>query len=321
MLALPFLLEICLPSLWSPLFPCHALTLISLFLVNMHLSLTLTLSTLTIWYSGLTALLLFLLAKAALAYLPTALSVALRLAFPFQQAQYVQVSLLKLTQFCTLFAGLSSTNKSATSLLLLSYSCSVMAILSSVSFFLLPQFLWQIWQELSFSSSCPIRLQWVPGHSFLPGNNLADELVRRGTLLVPSAIPCSLSPIHSSLFSDWKHTVSSKFFDTQVPLISTKELVLPLHICCVLSRPYSLLLSSYLSWIGRIENPSCSVCGHSSQDTSHLILHYPATDSLRRLLFGDSLSLYNLWPRPWGVARILGLHGPLQCPHPLEGVG
>ena len=44
---------------------------------------TLTLSLLMIWYSGLTALSLLLLAKAAPAYLPTALSVALRPLFPF----------------------------------------------------------------------------------------------------------------------------------------------------------------------------------------------------------------------------------------------
>ena len=53
----------------------------------------------------------------------------------------------------------------------------------------------------------------------------------------------------------------------------------------------SLLLGSYLSRIGRIENTSCSACGHSSQDTSHLIMHCPAMDSLRRSLFGDSVSL------------------------------
>ena len=146
---------------------------------------------------------------------------------------------------------------------------------------------------------------------------------------MPSAIPCSLSPltsrIHSYLFLDWRRTVSSKFFDTQVPSISTEELVLPCHAHRVLSHlrcnRHSFLLGSSLSRIGRIEDPSCSACEHSPQNTSHLILHCPATDSLRHSLFGSSLSLYDLWSRPWGVARLLGLYGLPPCPHPSEGVG
>ena len=70
-----------------------------------------------IWYSGQTALFLFVLARTASADLPTALSVALRPLFPFRQAQYVQVFPLKPAIFCTLFAGLGSTIKSAISLL------------------------------------------------------------------------------------------------------------------------------------------------------------------------------------------------------------
>ena len=188
------------------------------------------------------------------------------------------------------------------SLLLLFDSVLATLPLLSFSFYLN---LWQIWQELSSLSSCSIRLPWVPGHLFFPVNNGADELAIRGALLVPSAIPCSLSPlisrIHSSLFSNWRRTVSSKFIEIQVPSIFTEKLVLPRHARCVLSRlccnGNNLLLSSHLCRIGRIENPSCSACGHSSQDTTDLILHCPATDCLRHLLFGDALSLYGLWSR------------------------
>ena len=131
---------------------------------------------------------------------------------------------------------------------------------------------------------------------------------------MPSVVPCSLflliSRIHSCLFSNWWRTVSSKFFDTQVPSISIEELVLPRHARCVRSRfpcnGHSLLLSSCLSGIGRIENPSCSACGHSSQDISHLILHCLAMDSLRRSVFGDSLSLYDLRSRPWELPSFWG---------------
>ena len=267
-----------------------------------------------------------------MAYLPTALSVALRPLFPFRQAQYAQVFPLKPAPFCTLFAGLGSTNKSAISLLFC-YYLTLILFSPPCPLLHLSSYLKLCGRSgrncLLSPPVLTIRLQWVPGHLFLPGNNVADELARRGVLLAPSAIPCSLSPlisrIHSRLISDWRRTVSSKFFDTQIPSISTEELVLPRHARCVLSRlrcnGHSLLLGSYLSRIGRIENPSCSACGHSSQDTSYLILHCPATHTLRRSLFSDSLSLYNLCFRPWEVARLLELYVLPPCIHPSKESG
>ena len=127
LLALPFLLGICLRSRWSPPFPLHALALISLTLAKVRLSPTLTLSPLMIWCFEQTALFLFLLARAAAAFLPTALSVALRPLFPFRQAQYARVFPLKPAPFCTLFAGLSSNYKSAISLLFSYYLTLVLS--------------------------------------------------------------------------------------------------------------------------------------------------------------------------------------------------
>ena len=308
------------------LFPCSRSN--PLFLAKMRLSLTLTLSHFTTWYSGQTALFLFLLAKAALAYLPTAFSMALRPLFPFQQAQYAKVFLLKPASLSKLFAGLGSTNKSATFLLFSSYM-TIVLFSSLCSLLCLSCYLNLSGRNCLLSLPVLSGYNGSPGHLLLLRNDAAVELTRRGVLLMSSAILCSFFPlisrIHSSLFSDWRRTVSSNFFNTQVPLISTEELVLPRHACCVLfclrCNKHSLLLSSYLSRIGRIENPFCNTCGHSFQDTTYLILHCPATDSLRRSLFGNSLSLYDLWSRPWGVSRFLVLHGLPPCPHSSKGVG
>ena len=106
-------------------FPCSRSD--SLSLAKMRRSPTLIISLIMIWYSGLTALFFLLLARAAPAFLPTAFSVALRLLCFFQQAQYVQVFPLKPAPFCTLFAGLGSTSKSAFSLLFSSYLTVVLS--------------------------------------------------------------------------------------------------------------------------------------------------------------------------------------------------
>ena len=221
LLALPFLLGISSRSRWSPPFPLHAPALIPLTLGKVRLSPILTLSPhdLVLWTDG-------------------------SVPFPFGKGGsgvHANCSLcgteatlsFSAGPVCSSFSAEACTTLHAlcwsrqhhkvchfSSLLLLSDSRSVLAALSSPPPFLLSQTLWQIWQELSFFSSCSIRLQWVPGHSFLPWNDTANELARRGALLLPSAIPCSLSPlisrIHFRLFSDWRCTVSSKFFEARM---------------------------------------------------------------------------------------------------------
>ena len=231
-----------------------------------------------IWYSGLTTLFLLLLAKAALAYLPTALSVALRPLFPFQQDQYVPVFLLKPAPFCMLFAGLGSTIKSAISLLFFSY---LTLVLSSPP---CPLLHLSIYLKLCGRSgrNCllypPVlsNYNWSPNTRFSRGTTQLMSWPDKERYLHPPqslVVYFLLSLVSTLVFSrDCRRTISSKFFDTQVPSISTEELVLPRHARCVLSRlrcnGHSLLLGSYLSRIGRIENPSCSACGHLSSHSA-----------------------------------------------------
>ena len=200
-------------QVWSPSFPLHAPALIPLCLTKVWLSPTLTLSSLIIWYCGLTALFLLLLARAALACLPTAFSVALKPLFPFQQAQYVQVFRLKPAPFCTLFVGLGNTNKLSTSFFFSSYLTLVLSPplcpLLRLSFY--PNLCGRS-DRNCFLSPALSGYNGSPDTCFSRGKTRLMSWSKQGALLAPSAIPCSLSPLISRinvcLFLDLKRTVS-----------------------------------------------------------------------------------------------------------------
>ena len=212
------------------------------------------------------------------------------------------------------------------SVLFLTDSQSALSILSSAPSYLLPESLWDVW---SLASSLPnnttLSFQWVRSHAGLPGNEKADLLAKAGASLPTNAIPC---PLPQSLPKSviprttiWRRHISH----FQVPEVSSEELLLSRPIRCELSRfhchGHSLLLSSYLPRISRKDNSACSACRHPLQDLNHLLLDCPASVSLRKSIFGSSLSILDLWSRPWGVARLLGLRGVPPHPHPSEGVG
>ena len=143
--ALSLLLKTCLSSLWSPLFPLHAPALIPLFLVKVHLSLTLTLFPLTIWYSGQTALFLFLFGKGGSGVLVNCFLCNAKATFSFSAGT---VCLSFSSRACAILHAFCW-----------SLHHQQVCHFSSPLSFLLSQSLWQIWQEMSSLSACSVRLQ------------------------------------------------------------------------------------------------------------------------------------------------------------------
>ena len=215
------------------------------------------------------------------------------------------------------------------SVLFLTDSQSALSILSSAPSYLLPESLWNVWSlTSSLSNNTTLSFQWVPGHAGLPSNEKVDLHAKAGASLPIAAIPCPLPPVVAKVCysqqQNWRRHISHFHLNFQVPKVSLEELLLSCPIRCELSRlrchGHSLLSSSYLHRISQKENSACSACGHPLQDLNHLLLDCPASEPLRKSIFGSSLSILDLWSRPWGVAQLLGLCEVPLCPHPSKGV-
>ena len=255
-------------------------------------------------------------------YTSSVQSVSLLPRFPSRLVSGLPVIVLKPSLSYMLLSGVSLTNFD--SITFFSDSLSVLSTLSTPLPYLTPKSLSNTQSLNSLSQSKVVHLQWIPGHSSLPGNDLADSLAKAGASLDPSNISISLTPLISSqrlsLYTSWRRSVQSGFFQHQIPTVSPEELTLPRSARCALSRlrcnGHSTLLNSYLHRVGRAETPSCSNCGSEPQDLSHLVLDCPVLDPLRRAIFGHTPSLLDLWSRPWGVARLLGFREIDPRPHP-----
>jgi len=168
-----------------------------------------------------------------------------------------------------------------------------------------------------------LGFQGVPGHAGLPRNERADSLAKTRATLPVTKVPCPLAPtiakIRHTRYSLWRQNLSHNSLSCQIPSVSSEEPALPCLIRCELSglhcHGHSLLLSSYLCKIKGKENSSSSTCGHPQQDLTCLLLDCLASEPLRRAIFGITSSIFDLWSRPWGVARLLGLRGVHAFPH------
>ena len=134
------------------------------------------------------------------------------------------------------------------------------------------------------SISSSILIQWIPGHSAIPGKDITDKAAKEATTIDSDTIlPISLSssiqvinetirdapPIHERVASVYKHRRVSR--DAKL-INNRKDDVLIAH----LRSSHHPSLKKYLHRLDRSQGPTCPNCRQEEQDLLHWLCDCPA---------------------------------------------
>ena len=211
------------------------------------------------------------------------------------------------------------------SVLFLTDSQSALCILSSAPSYRLPESLWYVWYlASSLSNNTSLSFQWVPGHAGLPRNEKADLLAKTGASLPTDAIPSPFPPVSAKVrycqYRNWRRHISHSHLNFQVQSLFGGSFFLAPYAVSFPVFAAMVTVFFYLHiFTGSVGKRILIVVPVDTLYRTSIISS--STVAFRISIFGSSLSILDLWSRPWGVARLLGLRGVPPRPHPSEGVG
>ena len=162
---------------------------------------------------------------------------------------------------------------------------------------------------ISYISSS-IFIQWIPGHSSIPSNDLADKAAKQGTHITADApLPISLSssiqiinetvrdarPTHERVAAVYK----LRSFHRDVKQITNRRDDV---LIARLRSGHHPSLKQYLHRLDPSQVPICPNCQEEEQDLVHWLRDCPALSSVRQRVFGcHQESLEWLATRPGDV--------------------
>ena len=144
-----------------------------------------------------------------------------------------------------------------------------------------------------------VHIQWLPGHSNIPGNESADSAAKAATKLQGPHQPTSFRSARSLVKSSFRNGPGRyPLIDEAYSLQSASK---DKEILCRkdqvelarLRSGYSLYLRFGQHALDESINPECPRCGAPSEDVEHWIKFCPGTAAARQAIFGNDACLFS----------------------------
>jgi hypothetical protein len=147
-----------------------------------------------------------------------------------------------------------------------------------------------------------VTVQWIPGHSEIAGNELADAAAKEATSLdeLPGAISYGSICAHiNAVIKDTEKHLRTKNKEVHERTLSVYKNLSQKKEKLITTRKDQVLLARirsghlmafrwYQHFINKIDDPGCMECGAAVQDMPHWLQSCPATLAARQRYFGDT---------------------------------